>query len=71
MTLEMENTCNRCDCTVDTKCDEDAFWLHKVGRIRCPECGAVILPCNECAAETPYSERDCDNCPWKKAKFVN
>jgi len=70
MKMEMENTCTKCDCTISTVCNAEDFWAHKVGRVRCPECGAIVMPCNECAAETPIDKRDCDNCPWKRAKIL-
>lgn len=66
--MEMEDYCVVCDATVRAVCDEGAFWAHRTGRIKCPECGADVMPCNECAAETPLEDRDCENCPWRGAE---
>ena len=68
--MDMENYGDECDWPINTTCDSEDFWAHKVGRVRCPKCGTVVLPCNECAAETPLGERDCGNCPWSNAEIL-
>ena len=61
-TILTEDYCCECDETVHQVFSEKDFFAHKVGRIRCPNCGHAILPCNECEDHDA-----CGNCPWKKA----
>ena len=58
-----ENYCDGCDFVVHQVFNKDDFCEHKVGAVKCPECGTVIMPCNECDEES----QDCDNCPWKNS----
>lgn len=67
----MENYCDECDAVIDTRCRERDFWAHNVGRVRRPKCGAIMMPCNECARDTPLNERDCANCPWAEAEILD
>ena len=61
----LEEYCDECDETVHQVFTEKAFLAHKVGRIRCPNCGHVILPCNECGDHDACG--DC--CPWRHAEI--
>ena len=63
MEMMTENYCEGCDFVVHQVFNEDEFYDHKVGAIKCPECGTVIMPCNECDVE----HQDCENCPWKNS----
>lgn len=60
----LEEYCGECDETVHQVFTEKAFSAHKVGRIRCPNCGHAILPCNECEDHDA-----CGDCPWKRAEI--
>lgn len=68
-----ENYCDECDEMVHTLVNEKDFYDFKVGRIRCPNCGAIIHPCNECLDENGQHYDcgiNCKDCPWYKAKIV-
>ena len=57
-----ENYCCECDEVVHCVIDVDDFYAHKCGAIKCPNCGSLIMPCNEC------EERDkCNECPYKNS----
>lgn len=65
MTTLLEETCAECDAVVTAFVDGRAFAEHRAGRIRCPECGAAIRPCNGC------EEHDrCDECPYAEAAVI-
>lgn len=66
MMMEMENYCTECDNVIDAECDEEDFFSHKVGRIKCPKCGTINRPCNECVEHW-----ECWHCPWNNAEVVN
>lgn len=66
MKLEMENTCTQCDTVIESECDDEEFFAHKVGRIICPECGTINFPCNEC-----MEHWECWHCPYANAKIIN
>lgn len=63
--IMMEDYCCECDGVINAECDCEDFNSHKAGRVRCPMCGAVNLPCNECADHTA-----CNNCPYVNAKII-
>ena len=68
-----ENSCNNCDndC-VHTVFNLKDFWDYKVGRIRCKECGEIMLPCNECGGQDADGETlNCNRCPWKNAEIAD
>lgn len=67
--IMLENYCDECGNEVHTILDKDDFWNHKIGLIRCNECGHIIKPCNECSGEKDFSV--CANCPWTNAKIVD
>lgn len=68
MEMVTENYCDQCDNVLHAVFDEKEFYAHNVGRIACPECGTIAVPCNECE---DYKHKSCDNdCPWKKAKIT-
>jgi hypothetical protein len=58
-----ENYCDGCDNVVHQVFNEEDFYNHKVGLIKCPECGTIIKPCNEC------DHNNCVDCPWKSASI--
>ena len=65
MNMLLEESCAECDAVVTALVDKQAFVEHKAGRVRCPECGAAIRPCNGC------DEHDkCDECPYAEAAIV-
>lgn len=59
-----EDYCTECDEEVHQVFGEKAFLAHQVGRVRCPTCGSIVLPCNECEDNLA-----CDNCPWASASI--
>ena len=59
MSMMTENYCDECDEVVHAVFDEEDFYGHKVGTIRCPHCGNAIMPCNECEDHSR-----CGECPW-------
>ena len=59
-----ENYCDECDNVVNQVFNDEDFYNHKVGLIKCPECGHIISPCNECD-----NNDNCEECPWRKAKI--
>ena len=61
--LLVEDFCTNCDCTVHAVFDNDGFRRHQTGVVRCPECGAAIMPCNEC-----NDHDSCDKCPWRNVQ---
>lgn len=58
-----ENYCDECDNVVHQIFDVEDFYNYKVGLIRCPECGNIVIPCNECD-----NNDKCEECPWNNAK---
>ena len=58
-----ENYCNGCDNVVHQIFNVEDFYNYKVGLIKCPECGTIIKPCNECD-----NNDNCAECPWNMAK---
>lgn len=61
----MENYCDQCGGVIESECEYAEFIRHRVGRVVCPSCGAVNLPCNEC--EEHWA---CDECPYEKAEII-
>ena len=59
MSMMTENYCDECDAVVHAVFDEDDFYNHRVGTVKCPDCGETILPCNECEDHSA-----CSQCPW-------
>ena len=60
LTMLTENYCDECYEVVHAVFDMDDFYAHRIGTIRCPNCGHVIMPCNEC------DDHDgCGDCPWR------
>ena len=66
MRLEMENYCTKCGGVIETECDPRQFYLRRAGRVVCPWCGTVNMPCNEC---TDHSA--CAECPYEEAEIIN
>ena len=62
----LEEYCNECDEVLHQAFSTKAFYNCKVGRLRCPKCGAVMVPCNECEDHDA-----CNNCPWKDAEICD
>jgi len=60
-----ENYCDECDEEIHALFDEDKFFAHKVGALKCPACGAIVMPCNECEDHDA-----CGDCPWRGCKPV-
>lgn len=60
MTMLTENYCDECDEVVHAVFDEEDFYAHRIGTVLCPNCGHVIMPCNECE-----NHDECGNCPWR------
>jgi hypothetical protein len=58
-----ENYCDECDNVVHQVFNIEDFYNYKVGLVKCPECGTIIKPCNECD-----NNDNCAECPWNKAK---
>lgn len=59
-----EEICGGCDLVIHAVFDSEELHAHRVGNIRCPECGTVNPPCNECEDNLA-----CDDCPWKGASI--
>ncbi len=59
-----ENFCDECDSVVNAAFDVERFWRYEVGRVRCPTCGAIVSPCNECFGTDIKDSVGCDECPW-------
>lgn len=71
--MVMENYCQECDDVVHSVCNSTDFYDFKVGLIRCPTCGSIIHPCNECLDENGQHYNcgeNCSTCPWKNAKVL-
>ena len=62
-----ENFCDTCDAVVNVVFGVEDFWAFKVGRVRCPACGAVLMPCNECFGTDVSDKYGCAKCPWGDA----
>ncbi len=62
-----ENFCDECDSVVNAAFDVERFWRHEVGRVRCPTCGAVVAPCNECFGTDIQEKFGCGACPWRSS----
>lgn len=61
MCILTENYCDECNEVVHAVFDERDFYAHKIGTIRCPACGHIIMPCNECEDHDA-----CGDCPWSR-----
>lgn len=59
----LEEYCNECDEVVHQIVEEKDFFDGKIGGIRCPKCGEIVMPCNACYDE----KKNCDLCPFKSA----
>ena len=59
MDMLTENYCDECDEVVHAVFDDEDFRNHRVGSVKCPKCGHIIMPCNECE-----NRAGCGNCPW-------
>lgn len=75
MKATTENYCGTatggCDNALLAIFDSDEFWAFKVGPVRCPDCGEVNMPCNECFGTSIEDEFGCSNCPWKNARVTD
>ena len=63
ISIMTENYCDECDNVVHQVFNFGDFYNHKVGLVKCPECGTIIKPCNECDDD----DKNCLFCPWKNA----
>lgn len=64
-----ENFCDVCDSVVSVSFAIENFWNFKVGRARCPTCGAIVLPCNECFGTNISDRFGCAKCPWRNSSI--
>lgn len=64
-----ENYCDNCDSVVHVTFKVAAFWTFRVGRVRCPSCGFVIKPCNECFGTDIEDVLGCVKCPWNDSEI--
>jgi hypothetical protein len=63
MKFMLEEYCDECDMVVHQVVDDKDFLDGKIGGIKCPVCGSVVMPCNACYDE----DKNCDYCPFKTA----
>lgn len=67
MKFMLEEYCNECDEVVHQVVDGEDFFNLKKGVIKCPTCGALIMPCNACYD----ADKNCDYCPFKNTPPID
>lgn len=63
MEIMTENYCGECDEVVHAAFDLEQLRVAYRGSVRCPNCGHVIPPCNECDFD---HVNQCRDCPYLK-----